>query len=271
MKRRLKKRPAPGRFAMVAGFLHRWGVMLSVVALSLAAVLWGYQWLQQPGAMPLRSVGIDGEVRYLDRGLLEKTVHESIRGGFFSVDLQAVRSAVEGLPWVDRVSVKRLWPDRIEVSVVEHEPLARWGKDALVNQRGEIFRPRSLPKIPGLVSWEGPDANVALIHRNYRRIRALLETVEMKLKRIVADQRNAWTLYTDEGLALVLGRGDAAQQLARFVPLYPELRASRKQKLLRIDLRYTNGFSVTWETQMDHSESANYPQMLFRPNRGVDV
>ncbi len=43
-----------------------------------------------------------------------------------------------------------LWPDGVKTS--------------LVNQRGEIFRPRSLPKIPGLVSWEGPDANVALIH-----------------------------------------------------------------------------------------------------------
>ncbi len=62
-------------------------------------------------------------------GCWKRPVHESIRGGFFSVDLQAVRSAVEGLPWVDRVSVKRLWPDRIEETVVVHEPLARWGKD----------------------------------------------------------------------------------------------------------------------------------------------
>ena len=38
-----------------------------------------------------------------------------LRGNFFSINLEAVRSALEKLPWVRKVEVRRQWPSRIEV------------------------------------------------------------------------------------------------------------------------------------------------------------
>lgn len=42
------------------------------------------------------------------------------------VDLKAVQQDLSSLPWVKNVHVKRVWPNRIVVSVTEYQPFARW-------------------------------------------------------------------------------------------------------------------------------------------------
>ena len=44
-----------------------------------------------------------------------------------------------------------------------------------------------------------------------------------------------------------LGRAEARARIARFVRLVPQLLAQPTQRLSRADLRYTNGFALTWE------------------------
>lgn len=61
---------------------------------------------------------------------------------FFGADLGAAQARVESLPWVEHVVVRRLWPDRIVVQLVEKRPYARWQKDGiihLVDERGEMI------------------------------------------------------------------------------------------------------------------------------------
>ena len=51
-------------------------------------------------------------------------------GTFFTVDLERRVDAFGALPWVRKVEVRRQWPDRLEVVIEEHRPLARWNDDA---------------------------------------------------------------------------------------------------------------------------------------------
>ena len=51
-----------------------------------------------------------------------------------------------------------------------------------------------------------------------------------------------------EGTEVIVGRNDLQARLGRFAHLLPQLSAGRPgQALLRADLRYTNGFSLTWQ------------------------
>ena len=43
------------------------------------------------------------------------------------------------VPWVRAVALRRAWPMTLEITVSEHEPLARWNDSALVNVQGETF------------------------------------------------------------------------------------------------------------------------------------
>jgi len=49
-----------------------------------------------------------------------------IKGNFFSINLQRARAAFESVPWVRRATVRRVWPDRLAVSLEEHRAAALW-------------------------------------------------------------------------------------------------------------------------------------------------
>jgi cell division protein FtsQ len=61
------------------------------------------------------------------------------------------------------------------------------------------------------------------------------------------DNRRAWHLQLDNAVLLELGRADAGQRLQRFVRAWPDVFAGRLDELQRVDLRYSNGFSVSWK------------------------
>ncbi|MGD9163991.1 MAG: FtsQ-type POTRA domain-containing protein, partial [Chromatiales bacterium] len=119
------------------------GLLLTVLGLLI-------QQASDPQVLPVRVVGVDGEIVHLDRQRLESTVAGAVEGSFFSVDLPRIRDKLEQLPWIESASVRRIWPDTLRVRVVEQVPLAFWGEDGLVNQRGEVFRPAKLPQLHGL-------------------------------------------------------------------------------------------------------------------------
>jgi len=82
---------------------------------------------------------------------------------FFGVDLDEVRDRTENLPWVDRAVVRRLWPNRIVVQVVETKPYAMWQKEGelhLLAKSGEPIVPvKEAASIPtSLKTYVGPDA-----------------------------------------------------------------------------------------------------------------
>lgn len=49
---------------------------------------------------------------------------------FFGTDLKRAQERTESLPWVDRAVVRRLWPNRIVVQLVETTPYALYQQDA---------------------------------------------------------------------------------------------------------------------------------------------
>ena len=62
---------------------------------------------------------------------IQAAAQAHVAGNFFAVSPIEVRSALEALPWVRRASVRRVWPDRLEVTLEEHVAFARWGEQAL--------------------------------------------------------------------------------------------------------------------------------------------
>src|SRR5690606_25088585 len=64
---------------------------------------------------------------------------------------------------------------------------------------------------------------------------------------VTLDRRGSWSIALADGTEVVLGRDAPEARLQRFAPLLPRLVAQHPgQRLARADLRYTNGFSLTW-------------------------
>jgi cell division protein FtsQ len=192
-------------------------------------------------AFPLRDIQLTGEVAHVTHEQVESVVDRELHGNFFTVDLAKMRAAFEKLPWVRTVNVRRQWPDRLEIAVQEHKPVARWGSTALVSAQGEVFEAAINTTLPVL---QGPDGTAPEVVSHFQEFERVLEPVGRRVVRITLSARRAWALKLDDDTVLELGRSNLEARLAGFVAAYGRTVKRLPRPPAYIDLRYANGFAV---------------------------
>jgi len=197
--------------------------------------------IMQLPVFPLRSVEVTGRITRTTHDQVRAIAVEQLKGNFFTLDLDAARAAFQKLPWVRRATLRRHWPDRLEVDVEEHVVLARWRDSALVNTYGEVFEAATSEVLPVFSAPEGTTAEVA---QRYEAFRALLEPLGKRPVQVVLSERRAWQLRLNDGEVLELGRSQMEERLQRFASTYGRTLAQLPHRPYRIDLRYSNGFAV---------------------------
>lgn len=223
-----------------------WLLALALVALPVVAVMNGWIGAEQ---WPLAKLRVHGEFQRVDPAQLRAVVLPYAKRGFFAVRLKDAQDAVEKLAWVDSAEVRKRWPDVMEIRVVEHRPFARWGEGRLLSEQGRLFpTPKALAELK-LPQLGGPDSQVQEVVALYNESRQLFAPLGLEVERLAMDRRGNWSLTLGNGTEVVIGRADARPRLARFARMLPQLLAMQPQPLLRADLRYTNGFALSWDTE----------------------
>lgn len=221
-------KPAVGVFGLIAGLaIVVWGLLLSL-------------------DRPIAKVEVGGQFQRVAPVQIEEVVAPFRGAGFLSVDLEALRTALESIPWVDRARVERRWPNAVRVAITEHEAVARWGEDGLMNARGELFLRGARHIPPELPQLVGPPNTEAQVARLYLETYPRLLAVGMRLVRVELDARGAWQLLLANGAQVRLGRQHVAARLERFISVASPVVASRASEVSYVDLRYSNGFSIGW-------------------------
>lgn len=231
---------------------------ISALIFGAAVMLWG---LLLSLDQPIGKVEVGGQFQRVAPVQIEEAIGPFRGAGFLSVDLDAMRAAVESIAWVDRARVERRWPNGVNVFITEHVAAARWGEDGLMNTRGELFLrdsrhiPPELPQLVGPVGTEGKVAKLYL--ETYPRLLA----VGMRLSRVELDARGAWQLTLQNGIQVRLGRQNVPERLERFIRAASPMVATRAAEVGYIDLRYSNGFSVGWNapTRVAHDAQDAMP------------
>lgn len=207
----------------------------------LLAAYGAVQYVVRLPEFPLRVVRLHGELAHVTREQLETIVKREFTGNFFTLDLASVRAAFETLPWVRSVTVRRQWPDRLEVGLEEHVPLARWGGAALVNTHGEVFIAAYDGKLPVFMGPQGSAKEIAIQYGYFQRSLAAIGLAPVQVQ---VSPRRAWQVRLDSGLVIELGRERIEPRLDRFVAFYGRTVGGLQRKLDYADLRYPHGFAV---------------------------
>jgi cell division protein FtsQ len=217
------------------------GVLVGIAALIFGAVLVAL--LLRSPLVPVREVRLANALERTSKQEIERALRGRIAGNFFAVQPAEIRAGLQQLPWVRRVTVRRVWPDAIEVGVEEHVALARWGNEALVNTHGERFSGKTDRALPLFLAPAGHETEVTL---RYGSFKALLAPLGVEPERVVLSQRLAWQLRLSNGLHVMLGRdGDQAEaRLRRFVGVHDATLKAMQRKHEYVDLRYPNGFAL---------------------------
>jgi cell division protein FtsQ len=220
-------------------------LVFALFALVLAG--WGAAaWMVRQPVFALRQIVITGSLSQVNPANLEAVVREELRGNFFTMQLADARTSLQRVPWVRSVALRRQWPNRLEIFVIEHAPLARWNDDALVDKEGEVFIADYDGELPQFTGPEGASGEVAA---RFVEFGAALGRAGLAIGEIRLSARGGWELKTATApeLTIALGRSEPGERLARFVDYYAKSVGALTRAGTRVeyaDLRYRNGFAA---------------------------
>ncbi len=190
---------------------------------------------------PLRELKVEGELHHVNREQIKLIATKHLQGNFFTLDLVKARHAFEKLPWARNVSLRRRWPDKLEVTIEEHRALARWGTIGLVNTHGELFYAASGSDLP---VFYGAGEAVSEVTTKFYGFNKTLKTTHLEIESLALSPRRAWQITTTSGMVLELGRAEMQTRLDKFVSIYNSTMANLNMVVSYVDLRYPNGFAV---------------------------
>lgn len=227
---------------------------LLLLGFMLLALTAGGRWLAHHPVFAIRGLTVLGDVTHNSALTLRAQVAPQLRGTFLTVDLQAVRKAFEGLPWVRRAVVQREFPNHLRVILQEHVPVAYWGDEGestLVNSYGEVFE-ANLGEVEqeDLPRLDGPNEQSSHVLAMYRQLQPLFKAQGLQVDGLTLSSRGNWQLALESGAAIELGSGEdeqVAQRARQFLGTVVQVAAHHGRKLDALegaDLRYTQGYAV---------------------------
>lgn len=146
-------------------------------------------------------------------------------------DADDARERIASLPWVESASVRKVYPDVLEIRLQERKPFAIWQHESelsIIGAKGNIIAPftgarhSDLPLVVGPGAGEqaaGFVASVAAFPQIASRVKGYIQ---------VADRR--WDLRLDNGMTIRLPETGVARALADVVAM------DREQQLLSRDV-----------------------------------
>ncbi|MCF8150433.1 MAG: cell division protein FtsQ/DivIB [Burkholderiaceae bacterium] len=229
--------------------------LLADLLLLAAAVLlaWaGTLALRSLPVFPLKQLLVTTPIDRVSYGQIEHAARIALAGNFFTVNLDTAQSAFERLPWVRSASLRRIWPDAIELQLEEHRAVARWtpqeGEMRLVNASGEVFLASTTEALP---QFAGPEGSASRVLSRYQEFEEGLASIGRRPIAVHLSARDAWQFKLDDGVVLELGREQPKHplrdRLNRFTTHYATASNAAKSRLQTIgvvDMRYPNGFAL---------------------------
>ena len=232
-------------------------VALSVLGVGAAAL---YRFSQQP-KFQLKRVDVRGDLRHVTALSVRSALVGRLRGNYFTMRLDDTRRLFETVPWVAAASVRRVWPDRLLVTLTEHRALGVWEDGRLLSDRGELFvaNPDEAEIYGRLPVFSGPFSAAKDAARRYYELSAQFAPLSLHITEVDISDRKAWSLRLvpsnhegarpSEGLVVELGRDRAelplTERVAQVVAAYPLVIAQIGAAPVRIDARYANGLAVS--------------------------
>ena len=171
-----------------------------------------------------------------------------VSGGdyLFEADLKQAQNRIEDITWVERAIVRRLWPDRIVVQIIERKPYALWqnnGEFYIVDKDGGIISAASLGAYPDLDLIVGPGAPAS--YYEFKQVLSKFPDIAARSTALVHHNTGRWDVIFDNGsLRVKLPVKNAQLSLSRLDDLHSSHRVLDREISI-IDLRLLDRITLS--------------------------
>lgn len=239
----------------------RKGVLMFSTALCVFMVfLLGVDYVLQPQRFPTRHIDVIGNMPNSTSEQVAAAVAKVSANNILRVDIAKVAEAAQSLPWVEGATIRRKWPDTLEVLVSERVVLARWNDNEVLDQLGTVV---SMPDLvdSSLPHLSGPQTSAPEVLKAYQSWSRVVANVDLEVNSVHLSDRGSWEISvrpfslvelatTDASVAeptkVIIGGTNLVNRSKQFLKLYVEIFQPVQEKVAVIDMRYPDGVAVTW-------------------------
>lgn len=227
--------------------LRKLNVSLGIV-LVVSGIFYGY--LQFKKTTPtVLSYTIENSLEYVSFDEVDDILYPFLAQGFWQIDLATLQQTLENLAWISSAEVQRHWPANLKIKIQEHQPIARWGQQALVTAGGVVFQPQSISEFNALVHLDGDLLQVPGVLNLLNEIPPLLAPFGWAIVDLRQNIDGVLSILLDNGLTLVVDHANWSSKIQRFVRAYPLVDEKWVESAVGFDLRNTNGFAIILPSQ----------------------
>lgn len=198
---------------------------------------------------PKKPPVLAGNLSQAQLSSLQATVKPLGEMQFLTVDLNGIHRVVSELSWVESVSVRRDWQNAAVITVVPRQAVANFGSQYLLDAGGQVFVPADEHELMNkslvnLYSRHLEDAEQMM--QQTRRVNEWFADFGLVAQDVTLTARHTWLIRFNNGLRVVVDRENTEQKLYSLATLLKRDLAADLPKIQAVDLRYKNGFAITW-------------------------
>ncbi len=236
--------------APLLGVMKR--VLFVLVLLTITLILTSQkQWFLQLVDHEIKQISVKGDLYNLTPKQVEKALPALIGSSFLTADLDSIKAQVEELPWVNHVTVTRVWPSDIVLTIKEQVAASYWNSNAFLSKEGEIFQPENVDVNLGLPVLLGANDDKPSVRIGMLSVLAHLKTLLAEYKLGVVElelkPRGVWDVLLNNGISVSLGAQPLDEKIHRLGTVFTKGAGIDFANIKRIDARYPNGVAVEWK------------------------
>lgn len=245
----MAKKAAPrGATPLVVKQPKQWNVTMPVIAWQwlllpcllaglLAGMRWGYH------SWPITNVDVKGRLSVWNAEDIAGKIVWVKNESFFSLDLQSVYEQLAGLPLIMQVTVRKRWPNTLELTLYEDVPMAIWNGDQLLSANGRLSEIPAHLDASNLARINGDRNYAEAAVRHFRRIQQSLVHLNVGINRLTVSAVGAVDVELSNGWQVRFGRQYFEERVQRLELLIAQLPMTA---VASVDLRYGKGAAIGW-------------------------
>ena len=208
----------------------------------LAITIFGFIYISV--IQPVTSIKIEGDFKRVSNKRVDSILSELMNQGFLTINQSKYKNRLENIDWVKSVRINKVWPNKINVLLIEDDVIGLWNKKLLLNSSGELYNldQRVVPK--ELIQFFGPDDRVNDVYERFNLYNDELVTRGILIEKIELNLRGSWEITIRPSIKIKLGEKDTQERFERFLTIWDQSLLENFELISYIDLRYREGFVI---------------------------
>jgi len=193
--------------------------------------------------MRIATVSLSGQ-RQVSREEIFAAAGVTDHSSLLFLDVADARAKLEAIPWIAEATVRKLYPDRLQITVTEREPFALWqqqGKVKVIAADGTVLSEKVEPRLASLSFVVGNGA--AARARDFLAVLDKYPSIRDSVRASIYVAERRWNLKLKNGVDVRLPETNLEGALATLARLDREKNLLSRD-ITAVDLRLADRLTV---------------------------